>query len=67
VRYTVDVERRVDAEGSCEPGRGRLSDPLEKLIALVEDDEGPDDVAVHHDHYLYRAPKEPKWRGPLRC
>ena len=33
-------------------------DPLERLIALVEDPDGPDDVAENHDHYLYGAPKE---------
>ena len=34
------------------------SDPLERLIALVEDEQGPTDVAVNHDHYLYGAPKD---------
>lgn len=33
-------------------------DPLERLIGLVEDQHGPDDVAEEHDHYLYGAPKE---------
>ena len=33
-------------------------DPLERLIGLVEDANGPDDVAENHDHYLYGAPKE---------
>ena len=33
-------------------------DPLEQLIGLVHDEHGPDDVAEHHDHYLYGAPKE---------
>jgi predicted transcriptional regulator len=33
-------------------------DPLEGLIGLVEDADGPDDVAEHHDHYLYGAPKD---------
>ncbi len=33
-------------------------DPLERLIGLVQDPSGPDDVAEHHDHYLYGAPKE---------
>jgi hypothetical protein len=33
-------------------------DPLERLIGLVDDETGPDDVAVQHDHYLYGAPKE---------
>jgi len=32
-------------------------DPLERLIGLVEDEHGPDDVAEEHDHYLYGAPK----------
>jgi hypothetical protein len=33
-------------------------DPLERLIALVPDEHGPDDVAEEHDHYLYGAPKD---------
>ncbi len=33
------------------------ADPLAGLIGLVDDPEGPDDVAVNHDHYLYGAPK----------
>ncbi len=34
------------------------NDPLERLIGLVDDPRGPDDVAENHDHYLYGAPKE---------
>jgi hypothetical protein len=34
------------------------ADPLERLIGLVDDPAGPDDVAENHDHYLYGAPKE---------
>ncbi len=33
-------------------------DPLERLIGLVDDPHGPDDVAENHDHYLYGAAKE---------
>jgi len=33
-------------------------DPFELIIGLVDDPEGPSDVAVNHDHYLYGAPKE---------
>jgi hypothetical protein len=33
-------------------------DPLERLIGLVDDPGGPDDVAENHDHYLYGAPTE---------
>ncbi len=33
-------------------------DPLARLIGLVDDRGGPDDVAENHDHYLYGAPKE---------
>jgi hypothetical protein len=33
-------------------------DPLERLIGLVDDPEGPTDVAVNHDHYLNGAAKE---------
>jgi hypothetical protein len=32
-----------------EPG----SDPLERMIGLVETEDGPDDVAENHDRYLY--------------
>lgn len=32
-------------------------DPLLQLIGLVDGDEGPDDVAAEHDHYLYGAPR----------
>lgn len=32
-------------------------DPLLDLVGLVDDPEGPDDVAEEHDHYLYGAPK----------
>lgn len=41
-------------------GRGAApdDDPLERLIGLVEDADGPEDVAENHDHYLYGAPKE---------
>jgi hypothetical protein len=34
-------------------------DPLLGLVALVDDRNGPDDVAEQHDHYLYGAPKGP--------
>jgi hypothetical protein len=37
---------------------GDDDDPLERLIGLVEDSDGPDDVAENHDHYLYGAPKD---------
>jgi hypothetical protein len=33
-------------------------DPLERLIGLVPDPHGPDDVAEEHDHNLYGVPKE---------
>lgn len=32
-------------------------DPLLELVGLVSDPTGPDDVALHHDHYLYGAPR----------
>jgi len=28
-------------------------DPLERIVGLVPDVEGPDDVAANHDRYLY--------------
>ena len=34
-------------------------DPLERLIGLVAEAAGPDDMAANHDHYLYAAPKQP--------
>ena len=33
------------------------ADPLARLIGLVDDPDGPDDVAENHDHYLYGHPK----------
>lgn len=33
------------------------ADPLARLIGLIDEAEGPDDVAENHDHYLYGAPK----------
>jgi hypothetical protein len=33
-------------------------DPLDGLIGLVDDQDGPDDVAEEHDHYIYGAPKK---------
>lgn len=48
------------------------ADPLEALIDLVDDPDGPDDVAVNHDHYLYGAAKDESCGsstppvGPLR-
>jgi hypothetical protein len=39
-------------------GSDDADDPLERLIGLVADESGPDDVAEEHDHYLYGAPKE---------
>jgi hypothetical protein len=32
---------------------GSESDPLERLIGLLGDAEGADDVAAQHDRYLY--------------
>jgi hypothetical protein len=32
-------------------------DPLLRLIGLVDDPRLPTDLAEHHDHYLYGAPK----------
>ena len=32
-------------------------DPLLDLVGLVDEPEGPDDVAEEHDHYLYGTPK----------
>ena len=42
----IDRERTTDEK-----------DPFELIIGLVDDPDGPDDVAVNHDHYLYGAPK----------
>lgn len=32
-------------------------DPLERLIGMVDEPDGPDDVAENHDRYLYGGPK----------
>lgn len=37
---------------------GPRDDPLERLIGLVDNPDGPTDVAENHDHYLYGAAKE---------
>ena len=47
------LQRYLTPDGG-DPG----DDPLERLIGLVADESGPDDVAEEHDHYLYGAPKE---------
>ncbi|MBA2295793.1 MAG: CopG family transcriptional regulator [Actinobacteria bacterium] len=39
-------------------GSEAVEDPLEQLIGLVPDEQGPDDVAEEHDHYLYGTPKK---------
>jgi hypothetical protein len=53
VREALQLLVAREAEGGA--------DPLEGLIGLVDDAEGPDDVAEEHDHYLYGAPR--KGRG----
>ncbi len=40
-----------------EQADGSDGDPFELIIGLVDDPDGPTDVAVNHDHYLYGAPK----------
>jgi len=40
-----------------EQANGSDGDPFELIIGLVDDPDGPTDVAVNHDHYLYGAPK----------
>jgi hypothetical protein len=49
------LRRYLESLGANGEGEG---DPLAGLVGLVDDPEGPDDVAVNHDHYLYGAPKE---------
>lgn len=41
------IERRDD----------RAAHPLDRLVGLVDNPDAPTDLAVNHDHYLYRAPK----------
>jgi predicted transcriptional regulator len=50
VREALQLLVAREAEGG--------DDPLEGLIGLVEEAEGPDDVAEQHDHYIYGAPKK---------
>ena len=50
------IGRRCSATSRAARSAG--DDPLERLIGLVSDEHGPDDVAEEHDHYLYGAPKE---------
>ena len=47
------LRRYLGEQAASEEG-----DPLGRLIGLVDDPRGPDDVAENHDHYLYGAPRE---------
>lgn len=51
------VRDALDAYLAQRPGE-REDDPLARLGGLVGEANGPDDVAEHHDHYLYGAAKE---------
>lgn len=53
----VRTALRVYLNVGARPGEGQSDDPLLDLIGLVDDDGGPDDVALQHDHYLYGAAK----------
>jgi hypothetical protein len=46
-----------EADRAPEPQAGVDGDPVLRLIGVVDDADGPTDVAVNHDHYLYGAPK----------
>jgi len=35
-------------------------DPLLELVGMVDDQQGPDDVAANHDRYLYGADSGPR-------
>src|SRR4029078_12278723 len=57
-RYLAATGRESRRPHPAGPGGEPGDDPLERLIGLVPDETGPDDVAEEHDHYLYGAPKE---------
>jgi plasmid stability protein len=39
---------------------------LEAMVGLVDDPDGPADVAEEHDHYLYGAPRRTRGVGRAR-
>ena len=49
------VRAALDQYLAVHPPTG--NDPFEALIGLVEDRDGPTDVALNHDHYLYGGAK----------
>lgn len=53
VHVRAALREYLREHGSSPPDR----DPLLDLVGLVDDPEGPSDVAEEHDHYLYGAPK----------
>lgn len=55
VHVRAALRAYLDAE---RPPVNENEDPLLRLIGLVDDPEGPDDVAEQHDHYLYGVAKE---------
>lgn len=53
VHVRAALRKYLGEQLSAAPGR----DPLLELIGLVDDPEGPSDVAEEHDYYLYGAAK----------
>lgn len=53
VHVRAALRAYLQVHGTADPDR----DPLLELIGLVDDPEGPRDMAEEHDHYLYGAVK----------
>lgn len=49
----VHIRAALRAYVEAHPVPPPASDPLAALVGLVDDGDGPDDVAENHDRYLY--------------
>ena len=47
------IRRAVKKYIAKQKGKIAEEDPLQKLIGLCDEPDGPTDVSVHHDKYLY--------------
>lgn len=65
LRRIARISGRSEADHVREALRGYLAehvpdvqgDPWLELVGLIDEADGPTDVAAEHDHYLYGAPK----------
>jgi len=54
VSESEHVRRAIKRYIARQRGKIALEDPLQKLIGLCDNPEGPTDASIHHDKYLYR-------------